>query len=307
MNTNRRLIGMYVNKSTTPHSKFPSGEPPYEPSKWNNTKTQKNSMIKATHNCYSYMLNDLFVIPRMHHKPQPGAYANIKRVLNSNQHLTCQNIQNGVTADNSHVKVYGLKKGEHLQCKPGHYKGFMMVSPGRDFHFARQDNHMITVYRNMHKDFVQSGKKLPHGQKALLNLYIKYAKEKIPDIIDLTQKLYPNLNHHDKKKLMRHIFKTAHIWSHKPGGSDATNKDASGRYILNPLKANWDYSSGGAGINYSKMCCFFEIPSNFTKPTYSSGYSHNSTKNSHTSVRENISKNINTDEQFESLLLQLIR
>ena len=43
------------------------------------------------------------------------------------------------------------------------------------------------------------------------------------------------------------------LWSHKPGRTDATNLDASKKLILNPYKANRDYSH----LNYSTPCSFF--------------------------------------------------
>ena len=138
----------------TPNSLTPSGEPPWQPHLWNESK---NSRIKATHNCYSYMLNDLHEVPRIHGKPQPGAYANLKVLFNSSRRLNCTQVKKGVNADNPHIKVFSCKNGLKYRCKPGFYKGFMMVSPGVDFHFARQDNRMLSVYRKMHKDYTARG------------------------------------------------------------------------------------------------------------------------------------------------------
>ncbi len=41
-------------------------------------------------------------------------------------------------------------------------------------------------------------------------------------------------------------------WSHKPGSTAITKKDASGKAIKNPLQSNWKYES----LNYSKPCFF---------------------------------------------------
>lgn len=286
----------------TPNSHNPGGEPPWQPHLWNNISNNKHSKIKATHNCYTYMLNDLYTVARIHGKPQPGAYAELKLLMNSNMRLNCAQVRSGVNADNPHLKVLSCKKGLKYRCKPGHYKGFLMVAPGQDFHFARQDNRMISVYRRIHKE----NKDLPKNKKALIKLYYNYTIKVIPNIVKLTHSLYPNVK--TKKQLLKAIFKTAHTWSHKPGASNATDKDASGNYILNPLKANWNYAPQG-GINYSQLCCFFEIPSNYTSNTYSSGYSFlpSNNKNSPSNVRTNLSRNNSIDSQYEQLLIFILR
>ena len=295
-----------MRKSTvTPNSYSPSGEPPWQPRLWNNTSSMQNAKIKATHNCYSYMLNDLHNNPRVHGKPQPGAFAKLKLIMNSNQRLNCSQVRKGVKHDNPHLKVLNCKQGQSYRCKPGYYKGFMMVSPGHDFHFARQDNRMINVYRKIHKDYTCKGKQLPKNKNKLLRLYTDYVIQSIPNIVKLAVTLYPNIN--SRKRLLKSVFKTAHTWSHKPGASNATDKDASGKYILNPMKANWNYEANG-GINYSKMCCFFEIPSNFTDKTYSTGYSFapSTLRNNASNTRTNLSKNNSIDQQYELLLLRII-
>jgi len=279
----------------TPHSKLPSGEPPLQLYAWNNPN--KNPMIKATHNCYTYMLNDLYNKPRIHDKPQPGAYANMNRLFNSNERLNCRQVTKGVLADNPSLSSINLEEGLRKRCRPGYYKGFMMVSPGNDYHFARQDNRMIGVYRKMLSKNVT---------KPSSNQYYKYAKEVMPNIVKLAQILYPNSNSCNSR--LKAIFKTAHTWSHKPGASNATDKDADGNIIINPLLANWNYSKSG-GINYSKMCCFFEIPSNYTTQTYSTGYSFGNTKNKNNVrnivPRKEISKRV-VDNKYEINLLGLI-
>lgn len=288
----------------TPNALSPGGEPPWQPQLWNNTSTNKNSKIKATHNCYSYMLNDLHNVPRVHGKPQPGAYAKLKVLFNNNARLNCDQVRKGVLGDNPHLKVISCKKGQNYRCRPGYYKGFMMVAPGQDFHFARQDNRMIKVYRKIHNDYTAKGIPLPKNKQQLYKLYTDYVMNSIPNIVKLSLTLYPNV--HTRKQLLKAVFKTAHTWSHKPGASNATDKDASDNYILNPLKANWNYAPKG-GINYTKMCCFFEIPSNYTSETCSTGYNftHSNMRNKPTNVRTNLSKS-NFDQQYEQLLLMII-
>jgi hypothetical protein len=52
----------------------------------------------------------------------------------------------------------------------------------------------------------------------------------------------------------------SNMWfSHKPGSNPVTNVDASGNYILDPKKADWDYSKTG-GVNYNRICSLLCIP-----------------------------------------------
>ena len=99
------------------------------------------------------------------------------------------------------------------------------------------------------------------------------------------------------KKDLKALYKWSRLWSHKPGATNVTDKDADGNYIIDPLKANWDYSSKG-GINYSIMCSFFSIPSNIHKHTYSTGipsyFNNNRTPNS-----INVSKNVMKDPSLQ--------
>jgi len=48
------------------------------------------------------------------------------------------------------------------------------------------------------------------------------------------------------------------LWSHKPGRTEVTNKDASGNKIINPLHANRNYGH----LNYKTPCFFFCVNKN---------------------------------------------
>ena len=47
-------------------------------------------------------------------------------------------------------------------------------------------------------------------------------------------------------------------WSHKPGGTDVTDVDASKRPIVNPTLANFNYPD--SGLNYTNFCGYLCIP-----------------------------------------------
>ena len=64
------------------------------------------------------------------------------------------------------------------------------------------------------------------------------------------------------------------LWSHKPGGNPATQKDASGNYIINPRKANRKYTrrlKNGKILNYSDYCGEYCIPVDKRKKHWRSG------------------------------------
>jgi hypothetical protein len=50
------------------------------------------------------------------------------------------------------------------------------------------------------------------------------------------------------------------LWSHKPGGTNVTDLDASGRPIYNPELADRDYSKKGSHLNYTHFCSFMCVP-----------------------------------------------
>lgn len=241
-------------------SKWPSGEPPYMPRKWNDGPHN----VLSSHNCYAYMLNDLFPGPRKYHKPQPGWFYKLKtknKSYNGINRLSCAKTIEGVKKDNpDNLKILSLKKGKDYVCDPYHYKGILVVSPGNDYHFARQDNRMLKVYNMLLRHKLVGGS----DEQFIRNL-VQYSAIYMPEIY----KFIPN---HMKKNIdkLRFLYKNSKTWSHKPGSSNVTDKDADGKLIFDPLKANWDFSAKG-GINYNQTCCFFSIPMNTHKNTYSTG------------------------------------
>ncbi len=55
-------------------------------------------------------------------------------------------------------------------------------------------------------------------------------------------------------------------WSHKPGGTPVTNKDADGALIYDPKLANRNYDQKGSKLNYDIFCSYMCIPRD--KPLY---------------------------------------
>lgn len=54
-------------------------------------------------------------------------------------------------------------------------------------------------------------------------------------------------------------------WSHKPGGTPVTNRDASGRLIYDPALADRNYSDKNGALNYTNFCVYLSVP-RFTAP-----------------------------------------
>ncbi len=50
------------------------------------------------------------------------------------------------------------------------------------------------------------------------------------------------------------------MWSHKPGGTPVTNKDADGRPIYDPKLANRNYDAKGSKLNYDIFCSYMCVP-----------------------------------------------
>ena len=294
-----------------PYSNYPSGEPPYLPHVWNSDDNVENMQIKASHNCYTYMMNDLFKVPRLYGKPQPGFFTDAlnlmkqNNLLNANR-LSCPTVRAGVIKDNPNIRVLSIKEGVKSRAPPNSYKGIMILSPGNDYHFARQDNRLIPVYRRLEHDVKHKNIVLHKGMNkvAIAKIFLKYFNKYAPEIILLAHKTYPHLMQSKRPvNMLKAVHNSAFTWSHKPGATNATDKDADGELIVNPLTANWNYSKKG-GINYNVHCCFFHIPANYYKNTYSSGVSKSSDpKNNIKHIRNNISKEHSVDSKFEALLM----
>uniref|UniRef100_A0A6C0F8Y8 Uncharacterized protein n=1 Tax=viral metagenome TaxID=1070528 RepID=A0A6C0F8Y8_9ZZZZ len=294
-------------------------EPPYKPNAWNN---RSKPQIKATHNCYSYMLNDLHKIAR-HGKPQPGwALGKPKQSSPFNNHLNCKEITDRVLADNPQtIRIIDQEIAFHKPAHKNHYKGFLMISPGNDYHFARQDNRLITIYRKMHElkllDFLLQMKKItlnnntlhikPNNKRFLAKIFMLFVNRYMKPIVELANTTFPKqmLTTKNPIKQLKHIHKCSFTWSHKPGATNATDKDASNNMILNPMNANWNYSPKGS-LNYSENCCFFEIPNNNIADTLSTGVNkiHHNKRNNPLNIRKNISHE--TNDMIYQKLLKLV-
>lgn len=156
-------------------------EPGYNPDDWNYKpkKTFASAFEQYNNNCYNYACNtpnDKFA--------QPGTGGGYTPTA-----ITCAEIIKAAMADG-----LGNTVSCDTACPAGSYKKALVVAPGKDYHWYRQDS-------------------------------------------DGT-------------------------WSHKPGQTEATNRDASGNAITDPRTADRSYP----GLNYSDFCgCFCCIPGTVNK------------------------------------------
>jgi hypothetical protein len=108
------------------HPYFPgthSAPPIYEPNKWND-----GDHYQYSNNCYSYAYNR----PGQHDpytKPQPGEFTPGSPWTS----LDCDAIKNAAKKD-------GMKSPDRSgNCCTGYHRVYLVLSPGRDYHWYRQD------------------------------------------------------------------------------------------------------------------------------------------------------------------------
>ena len=112
----------------------------YEPHIWN------SNTIQNSHNCYSYMLNDINddlvqiysdedIEDRKILNPQPGHYCGMTKFVNYYE-TTCDNIIKRVLCDNPNITFHQ----ELPECKSNFYRGALAVHKHDMYHFYRQDD-----------------------------------------------------------------------------------------------------------------------------------------------------------------------
>ena len=106
----------------------------------------RNLFLRESHNCYTYFLNlkskealklckDDFKHHNMCRRAQPGYLSGFQRLTKKD--YKCPEIHKRTLADNS--LIYKLKNGDE-KCDRRFYKGAMVVAPGRDYHYYRQND-----------------------------------------------------------------------------------------------------------------------------------------------------------------------
>jgi len=139
-------------------------EPCYYPDKWN-LPVGYNGLVRATHNCFAYAMNQLLPEPRAH-KPQPGEQSD-----GNISEITCKAVSQFVVKDNPKlVFPVSIKEAEKKPCRTGFYRIALAVnSNGDDYHFMRQDATGMWSHKPRANDVTKvdaSGKPISHPHRA---------------------------------------------------------------------------------------------------------------------------------------------
>ena len=121
--------------------------------------------------------------------------------------------------------VGGYVVDPDVRCKKGYYKVMGVADPGQDYHWYRQMGDMVV--------------RAPGG-RSLRDLAGNMS-------VDVDQLVSPS-DTPGKDDLV--AVTSAGLWAHKRGRAELTVKDASGRYITDPRKADRNYGS----LNYTDFC-----------------------------------------------------
>lgn len=126
-----------------PISPRSGSEPEYAPERYNNDPT-----IYKSHNCYSYGMNviDPAIVTKCRLQKdkintcrnnfhQPGALNGSRFALNAESRRTCPVVEKLMTSDVPDIQHSSFEQ----RCPKGMSKIALVVDPGEDYHFYRQD------------------------------------------------------------------------------------------------------------------------------------------------------------------------
>lgn len=181
---------------------------------------------KQSSNCYAFAIDWLGKDKR---KLQPGELSGTLKAYDDNTDPKI--LKAHILADLKTKKNGGYITTPGAKCKPGYYKIMAFADPGVDYHFYRQVGDAIID---------TEGKSLN-----TLSKNMNVAKKNID--------LPPNSN--------KVLVKNSGIWAHKRGLSELTVKDASGKYILDPRKADRSYGD----LDYKQYVGTFCVHKDFGK------------------------------------------
>ncbi len=181
---------------------------------------------KQSSNCYAFSIDWL---GKEKKKLQPGEIS--KTLKDSDDNTDPKTLKKHILADLKTKKNCGYLSTPSAKCKPSYYKIMAFVDPGVDYHFYKQVGDAIID---------------TDGKSAnTLSRNMKVNKKQI--------ELPPNSN--------KVLVKNSGIWAHKRGLGELTVKDASGKYILDPRKADRNYGK----LNYTKYVGTFCVHKDFGK------------------------------------------
>ena len=178
-------------------------------------------------NCYGYALG--VYRDGGYRKLQPGELAG---TTSDKDDLTqCATLKKRTLEDLATQKNGGYLSKPGVACTSGYYKIMSFVAPKKDYHFYRQTGDML-VHIN---------------ENNTVNSIAKNAGVPVKNV-----NIPPGENFKNRMVLLQ----DAGLWTHKRGLDELTTKDASGKFIKDPRKANRDYGA----LNYTTYCDSFCIP-----------------------------------------------
>jgi len=121
-----------------------------------NSTFNDNPYLRESHNCYSYFLNlkdpsaielcrKTYSKRNICRRSQPG-YASHYPALQTAD-FNCPTIMKRTLADNPNI----VKTSKEAQCGPTHYKGAVVVAPGRDYHYYRLNDENVWTHKPGYK------------------------------------------------------------------------------------------------------------------------------------------------------------
>ena len=121
-----------------------------------NSSFNDNDFLRESHNCYSYFLNlkdpsAIELCRKTYNKnnicrrSQPG-YASHYPALETKD-FNCPTIMKRTLDDNPNI----FKTTRENQCGPSHYKGAVVVAPGRDYHYYRLNDENVWSHKPGYK------------------------------------------------------------------------------------------------------------------------------------------------------------
>ena len=189
------------------------------------TNTVYGRWGKKSNNCFGYAID--WFRGNGSKKLQPGE---ISKTLTPGDDLTnVKTLKARVISDLETKKNGGYATSPCVKCKQGFYKIMAFVDPGVDYHFLKQVGDMVVD---------TNGK---NARTLAKNMDIR--KINIPD----------NSN--------KALAKKTGLWAHKRGLAELTTKDASGKFITDPRKADLKYEN----IHYSTYAGTFCVNVHFGK------------------------------------------
>jgi hypothetical protein len=181
---------------------------------------------KKSNNCYAFAIDWL---ENKNKKLQPGE---LSKTLRPEDDLTdAKVLKTRATEDLATKPNGGYLSSPCVKCKEGYYKVMAFVSPGTDYHWYRQMGDMIVDTKGRNINTLSK------------NMNVSKEQINLPDDSD------------------KALVKKAGLWAHKRGLAELTVLDASGKFIIDPRKANRNYGD----TNYTKYVASFCVNAKFGK------------------------------------------